>query len=127
MQVIKLDHVNIRTTQLDTMIKWYTSVLGLVNGYRPNSSSKGAWLYAGDSAVVHLVLIDDSNAIGSEASLKLEHFSLRATGAKKFESVLNSTAEKFERVELAAVNLALYNVWDPDGNHIHIDFPLNES
>ena len=35
MQIGKLDHVNLRTTQLDTMIAWYENVLGLTNGPRP--------------------------------------------------------------------------------------------
>jgi len=124
MQVVQLDHVNIRTTQLDVMINWYTDVLGLHNGYRPESSSSGAWLYAGTTALVHLVQIDDSTAIGSESSLKLEHFALKATGRDEFDSKLQASGEKFDRVELAAVNPVLYNVWDPDGNHIHVDFPL---
>lgn len=124
MQVVKLDHVNIRTAQLDVMINWYTDVLGLHNGYRPESSSSGAWLYADTTAIVHLVQIDDSAATGSESSLKLEHFALSATGRDEFDSKLQASAEKFELVELPAVNLVLYNVWDPDGNHIHVDFPL---
>lgn len=124
MQVIKLDHVNIRTTQLEAMIDWYTDILGLHNGFRPNSSSEGAWLYAGDSAIVHLVRMDKPEAVGSESSLKLEHFSLRASGLVDFESKLHEAEEKYERVELPAVNLVLYNVWDPDGNHIHVDFEL---
>lgn len=126
MKVKKLDHVNIRTTQLDTMINWYTNVLGLENGDRPRFSFEGAWLYASGSVIIHLVQIDEKNAIGSESSLKLEHFALQATGAAEFEATLNKTSEKFKRIELAEINLALYNVWDPDGNHIHIDFPMDE-
>ena len=126
MQVIKIDHVNIRTTQLDVMVNWYTETLGLNAGKRPNSRSVGAWMYAGDTPLVHLVEIADSAAIGSESSLKLEHFSLKATGAASFESQLNATGEKFHRAEIAEINLVLYNLWDPDGNHIHVDFRLDE-
>jgi len=126
MQVKKLDHVNIRTTQLDTMINWYTNVLGLENGYRPRFTFEGAWLYASGSVIIHLVQIDEKNTIGSESSLKLEHFALQAAGAIEFEATLNKASEKFKRIELAEINAVLYNVWDPDGNHIHIDFPMDE-
>jgi len=126
MQVKKLDHVNIRTTQLDTMINWYTNVLGLENGYRPSFTFEGAWLYASGSVIIHLVQIDEKNTIGSESSLKLEHFALQAAGAIEFEATLNKASEKFKRIELAEINAVLYNVWDPDGNHIHIDFPMDE-
>ena len=79
MHIGKLDHVNVRTTQLDRMIDWYTTVLGLRSGERPNFPFPGAWMYAGDSPVVHLVGIDGAPATGSEANLKLEHFCLLYT------------------------------------------------
>ena len=33
---------------------------------------------------------------------------------------------KFERNDLPDVGIVQYNLWDPDGNHIHIDFPAVE-
>ena len=122
MQIGKLDHVNVRTTQLDNMINWYTSVLGLRNGYRPCFPFPGAWMYAGDSPVVHLVDIDGDPGIGSEANLKLEHFALSATGVNSFVTQLDSLGEKYRRGYLADLSIIQINVWDPDGNHIHIDF-----
>ena len=59
MQIKKLDHVNLRTTQLGVMIDWYTDVLGMEQGERPNFPFPGAWMYAGESALVHLVGRDD--------------------------------------------------------------------
>jgi len=124
MQVVKLDHVNIRTAHLDVMIDWYTEMLGLRIGYRPPFPFDGAWLYAGDTAIIHLVAIEGMPAIGSEVSLKLEHFALKATGMAEFESKLKVTEEKFIRSELPDLDLVLYNIWDPDGNHIHVDFKI---
>ena len=36
--------------------------------------------------------------------------------------VLSAAGEKFNVVDLPDVGITQYNVWDPDGNHIHIDF-----
>lgn len=127
MEIVRLDHVNIRTTRLDEMVNWYTDVLGLRIGFRPNFPFGGAWLYAGEIAVVHLIQIDEASAIGSEASLKLEHFALRANGQSKFEERLKKKNEKYSCVELTDANLVLYNIWDPDGNHLHVDFALADS
>ncbi|MEJ2178651.1 MAG: VOC family protein, partial [Gammaproteobacteria bacterium] len=55
MQIEKLDHVNVRTTQLDAMIDWYTNVLGMRIGDRPDFRFPGAWMYTGEAAPVHLV------------------------------------------------------------------------
>lgn len=126
MQIGKLDHVNVRTTQLDTMIEWYTSVLGLRSGERPNFPFPGAWMYAGESAVVHLVGIDGTPAVGSETQLKLEHFALSATGCSTFVKNLDTRGIAYQRGELQDFNIIQINVWDPDGNHIHIDFPADE-
>ncbi|MEM7238203.1 MAG: VOC family protein, partial [Pseudomonadota bacterium] len=73
---MKLDHVNIRTSRLDEMIRWYVDVMGLTEGWRPPFAFPGAWLYAGDAAIVHLIGVDAEPG-ADPADLKLEHFALR--------------------------------------------------
>lgn len=126
MQISKLDHVNIRTNRLSAMIDWYSEILGLCKGERPNFPFEGAWLYAGDQAVVHLVGIDNDDAAGSEVELKLEHFAFSAQGLDAFEAKLARLDIPFRRAEISEINLVQMNVWDPDGNHIHVDFKLGE-
>lgn len=125
MPITALNHVNLRTGQLQAMVHWYTHVLGLVDGPRPAFPFAGAWLYAGDTAVVHLVEVDNPHAVGSEVELKLEHFAFSATDHAAFEARLNTTGTRYKQSTLAEAGLALYNLWDPDGNHIHVDFPLD--
>ena len=126
MQIIKLDHVNLRTSRLDTMIDWYTKVLGLRRGDRPDFGFDGAWMYAGDTAVVHLVSVDGEPGAGSEGKLRLEHFALAASGRVEFEARLEAMGERYRRAEISDFNLVQINIWDPDGNHIHVDFPADE-
>ncbi len=126
MNITKLDHVNIRTTQVDAMAKWYTEVLGLCIGPRPNFPFPGVWLYAGDTAVMHLVGVAGVPAIGSEADLKLEHFAFKATGAAAFKEKLRAMDMCYDVVDLAPIKQIQMHVWDPDGNHIHIDFVPDE-
>ena len=126
MQILRLDHVNIRTTQLEAMVQWYTELLDLQLGPRPNFPFGGAWLYAGDIAIVHIIEIEDSQAVGSEASLKLEHFAMRATGLNAFEAKLKARDELYRRSDISDFGIAQFNIWDPDGNHIHVDFLLDE-
>lgn len=122
MSIQHLDHVNLRTTQLDTMIAWYERVLGLTNGPRPAFPFPGAWLYAGDTAIVHLVGVEGKPAVGSEVDLKLEHFALTATDEAGFVEALTKLGEAYRRAEVPGTKLVQYNLWDPDGNHIHVDF-----
>ena len=126
MTISKLDHVNVKTTQLDEMISWYSSVLGMTSGKRPDFSFPGAWMYAGDHAMVHLVGISGEAGTGSEVPLKLEHFAFSANGCAEFEDRLKLQGVKYRKSELTEYQLIQINVWDPDGNHIHLDFPANE-
>ena len=126
MQIAKLDHVNVRTTQLDAMIQWYTDVLGLRAGARPNFSFPGAWMYVDDAALVHLVGIEGNPDFGPWESLKLEHFAFSSTGGAGFEENLRTHGVDYRRVDIQEINVYQVNLRDLDGNHIHVDFPLDE-
>lgn len=122
MQIRQLDHVNVRTTQLDAMVDWYARVLGMRSGDRPDFPFPGAWMYVGDHPAVHLVGIDGDPATGSETALKLEHFAFSASDRAAFEARLTDQGEAFRIGVVPDFGITQYNVWDPDGNHIHIDF-----
>ncbi len=126
MKIEQISHVNIRTTQLDAMIDWYTNVLGMRNGDRPNFSFPGAWLYGGDNPDVHLIGIEGTPGVGSEVELKLEHFGFTASGGAEFVAKLDAAGDKYTRYDIPDFNLYLINLWDPDGNHLHLDFHLDE-
>ncbi|QIE56723.1 glyoxalase [Pikeienuella piscinae] len=126
MQVRRLDHVNIRTTQVEAMAAWYRDILGLRTGPRPEFSFPGAWLYAGDDAVIHLVHHDGDPAVGSEANVKLEHFALKATGRGAFEARLRDAAIPHQRLALEEIGVVQFHLRDPDGNHVHVDFAAQD-
>ncbi|HXA40169.1 MAG TPA: VOC family protein [Phenylobacterium sp.] len=72
MAILGLDHVNIRTTDLARTRAFFTEVLGLTVGWRPDFSFGGAWLYAGGRDVVHLVEV--TRAGGASKGSSLDHF-----------------------------------------------------
>jgi catechol 2,3-dioxygenase-like lactoylglutathione lyase family enzyme len=51
---MRLDHVTIRTDDLEASTAFYRDIIGLEVGPRPNFSFDGAWLYHEGRAVVHL-------------------------------------------------------------------------
>lgn len=123
MQIGRLDHVNIRTRQLDAMIRWYEEVLGMEHGDRPPSRNEGAWLYADGLPIVHLV--EDPNVAGG-GDPTLEHYAIRATGLSEFLARLSEMEIDHSVIDIASVSTVQVNVADPDGNHIHIDFGIAE-
>lgn len=118
------DHVNIRTRNLQSMIAWYGDVLGLHPGARPPFPFAGAWLYIGDTAVVHLVEVDGNPIAGGD--LALEHFSFRAAGMRAFRENLDARGVEYSIDPVPDYPIVQINLHDFDGNHIHVDFDASE-
>jgi catechol 2,3-dioxygenase-like lactoylglutathione lyase family enzyme len=124
MQVNRLDHVNIHTADVARMVEWYGRVLGMPAGDRPPFSFPGAWLYSGGLPTVHLVGLREQPKV---AGLQLEHFAFSATGLRDFVERLQSQGVRYDARKVPSSGAVQINVWDPDGNHIHIDFSPEES
>ena len=123
--ITRLDHINIRTGQLDRLVAWYTEVLGMESGPRPDFPFPGAWMYANGQALVHLVGRDVA-PIDPGEDLKLEHGAFLATGFQEMIARLEARGERYEVSPVPGFPIVQINVWDPDGNHLHIDFDKAE-
>jgi catechol 2,3-dioxygenase-like lactoylglutathione lyase family enzyme len=122
----RLDHINVRTARLDEMIAWYGEVLGMEPGPRPGFSFPGAWLYAKGQPLVHLVA-EETAPTDPGKDLKLEHGAFSATGYSGFIEKLEARGERYRVGRIEDFGIVQVNVWDPDGNHLHIDFAMHET
>lgn len=120
-----LDHINIRTHRLGPMIDWYREVLGMEPGPRPDFGFPGAWLYANGRALVHLVEVEAEPAEPGD-DLRLEHGAFAASGLERFLERLDARGERYRLVRIEDFGIVQVNVWDPDGNHLHVDFGTAE-
>ncbi len=125
MPLIDLDHLNIRTSRLEVLVKWYEQILGLGRGDRPAFPFNGAWMYLGDRPFVHLVEVE-KNLAPDPKTLTLEHGAFRASGFDDFIAVLKAAGEKMRIEKVIGFPIVQVNIWDPDGNHLHIDFDAAE-
>jgi catechol 2,3-dioxygenase-like lactoylglutathione lyase family enzyme len=127
MEVRSLDHVNVRTGDVERLVEWYGRVLGLHPGPRPDFDFPGAWLYAGAAPVIHLVGVGRTADPGPD--LRLEHFALGATGLGQFLAHLDAESVPYRIGRLPGVDYGevQVNLHDPDGNHIHVDFLAAEA
>ena len=124
MPIARLDHVNIRTANLEAMIDWYDRILEMKTGPRPDFSFPGAWIYAGDIAAVHLVGVAKAP---EPAGLQLEHFAFSATGMHDFVAHLAANGVAYTLDPVPGFPIVQVNLHDSDGNHIHVDFPEAEA
>ena len=121
MALLFLDHVNLRTANLAGMTQFYCDVLGLRLGPRPAFAFGGAWLYCGERPVVHLVEIE--HAASPSGALALEHFAFSADGFEGLVAALNGASVEHRISKLVGTETRQINLRDPDGNHLHVDFP----
>ena len=136
---LTLDHVNIRTGNLQRMLAFYAAAMDLTPGPRPHfGGAGGAWLYAAEAmpdslesvrddyraAWVHFIEVPPTEP-GHE-SPQVEHFAFTATGMDMFLKRLDDQDCAYDLVDIPDVGLVQVNFRDPDGNHIHVDFPLSE-
>jgi catechol 2,3-dioxygenase-like lactoylglutathione lyase family enzyme len=124
MALMQLNHVTVRTEDLEATRNFYENVLGLKAGPRPPFKFPGYWLYCGENAVVHLVLHAD--AIGGGLSPDTGTFDHVAFTAYDFPGM----RERFRNLGVAfreqqvpgAPNRQLF-VEDPNRVTIELNFP----
>lgn len=80
MNVSTIDHINIQTRELEGTCRFYEDVLGFKRGFRPTFSFPGAWLYAGERAVVHLIGLTESDAAVPKGSGSINHVAFAGAG-----------------------------------------------
>ena len=121
----RLDHVNVRTANLDGLVRFYADVLGLERGERPPLGFPGAGMCVDGQAVVHLVGVEPKPE--PEGQLRLEHFAFSATGLGEFLARLTRLGVEFKQSRQAGTGAVVLNLRDPDGNRLHVDFPATEA
>ncbi len=124
MNITLLEHVNIHSTELEHLSSWYEEILGLKRGYRPPFGSQGAWLYAGDIPMVHLLEVSEEPESPRPG---IEHFCMRAQGLSSFIKRLKQRKIVYQTVRVPELRIFQIHLRDPEGNHMHIDFAPEEA
>ena len=119
MLVEKLEHYNIVTEKLDETVAFYESIVGLENGDRPNFAFPGAWLYAGDDPVVHLMKLGEEREPGSGS---IDHVAFRGSDHATYKKHLEANGVEYD--ERFVEEIAMYQLFfrDPNGVKVEVNF-----
>jgi catechol 2,3-dioxygenase-like lactoylglutathione lyase family enzyme len=114
-----IDHVTINCADLAKSRAFYIDVLGLADGDRPNFSFPGAWLYAGEHAVVHLV--------GSRGDVpgptgNFDHVAFDASDLAAMRTRFAEAGVAFREAKVPGRPLHQVFLHDPDGVKIELNF-----
>ncbi len=134
MPLNRLDHYSIRTTRLAETQRFYTEVLGLEVGPRPNFPFPGVWLYQGGVAVVHVVGIDPDDPsglkdyLGDKAGAEsgtgtIDHVAFVGSDVEAMRAKFRGVGIQFRDRTVPAMNLEQVFLEDPNGVTIELNFP----
>jgi catechol 2,3-dioxygenase-like lactoylglutathione lyase family enzyme len=115
--VLDLDHINIQTTDLAKTQAFFTDVLGLTVGWRPDFEFPGVWLYAGEKDVVHLVGVKRERAPSHGSSL--DHFAFTIDDFEDARRRLDKAGIEYR--ETAAPNGGIRQFFLTEGNGVTIE------
>ena len=119
MAITALNHVNIVTGDLEATRKFYSDVIGLIDGDRPSFQFPGAWLYCGDEAVIHLVGVDDQP---DEGTGTIDHVAFEAKGIGDMIELLEGSGVPFHVRDVPGREIRQVFLHDPNGVKIELNF-----
>ena len=116
-----LQHINLRSSNLDRSRDFYVDVIGLQVGPRPPIASTGYWLYLGAIPVVHLVqrMPDEPSQSGSGA---VDHVAFHGVDFETTRARFNAWGIVFREAVIPRDGTRQLFVHDPDGLKIELNF-----
>lgn len=125
MHVQQLDHVNIRTHDLEATRKFYVDVIGLRVGERPPFDFPGLWLYDDRTAVIHVTGLESSDARTNHSG-SVDHIAFRVEGlAAMRERVARLPVRAQECIVPRNGDVQIF-LRDPNGVKIELTFAAAE-
>lgn len=143
MNIQKLAHYSIRTTNLAASLKFYTGVIGLRDGYRPPFKFPGHWLYLdekeGDQGAVHLIGVDpidpqglidamgDKDLASLYGSGAVDHVAFFAVNLVEMRKSLTRMGVRYRELTVPMLNVHQMFLEDPSGVVVELNFPVHEA
>ena len=125
MGVNALQHVNIRTGDVERSRDFYVRIVGLRVGDRPPIASVGYWLYLGDQPVIHLVQAPAAGAATGTGAI--DHIAFHSTDLAGTRDLLVSEGLPFREAVVPRDNSVQLFVHDPDGIRIELNFDSSQA
>jgi catechol 2,3-dioxygenase-like lactoylglutathione lyase family enzyme len=125
MPVSALHHYTIRCTpgELPALVDFYTRVLRLQAGARPEIPAPGAWLYADGQPIVHLYAhLATPDAPTQPVTGHLDHISFRSRGLKEMREHLGAIGVPFTEAPIPGWDIHQLFLHDPRGLKIEMTF-----
>ena len=105
---------------LDDVRQFYTAVLELEDGPRPNFDTPGYWLYGGGKPIVHL--IESNDHFPSDKPHYLDHIAFEVSGLDAYRQRLEKMGIEYSVNHIPDFNISQVFCEDPCGNGVEANF-----
>ena len=119
-----MNHFTVLTDDLDRTLHFYVDLLGLHQGWRPELGFPGAWLYAGEQAVLHVIA---GRELSTQRSGVIDHMAFSARGLKEVRVRLDQAGVRHELRRQRDSNVWQLFCHDPNGAKVELDFDPRET
>ena len=92
---VDIDHVTLRTSDLEGTRRFLENLLGLEVGYRPNFGFPGYWLYRSGRPIVHLIR-GGGRGVARDAEM-IDHVGFKVEGYEAFREKLDRRSSLIRR------------------------------
>jgi catechol 2,3-dioxygenase-like lactoylglutathione lyase family enzyme len=123
MAVTAMNHFTILTDDIAGTVRFYATHLGLVDGPRPAFAVPGAWLYCGDTPILHIVGGRPRDDLRAGV---IDHMAFSAENLS--DTLARLTAHGIQHTCRRQVGSGVWQVFffDPNGARVELDFAADE-
>ncbi|MES2050294.1 MAG: VOC family protein [Pseudomonadota bacterium] len=124
MTTLGLNHINLRAHRmlLDSLKDFYCVVLGFRQGFRPEFPSFGYWLYAQETALIHLSEAKPNEERMLHNDSYLDHVAFSCSKLAEVEQNLQVHGIAYRKVLVPSTEQVQLFVQDPAGNKVELNF-----
>ncbi|HEY4114637.1 MAG TPA: VOC family protein [Rhizomicrobium sp.] len=117
----QLEHFTLECADLRRTRDFYVELLGLEEGFRPQMSFPGYWLYCGGVPVVHLMKREAEDRPKVHTG-RLDHIAFKCANPDVTLGLLRRADVPYEENKVWEVGLLQVFVHDPDGLQVELNF-----
>ena len=122
--IVGMNHFTVIAEDEKKTLDFYTGLLGLRVGHRPDLGFAGAWLYGeGPQALVHLYF---DRPVPAQRAGVIDHMAFTARDLRAVKARFDDSGTKYELRQQAGAGTWQLFCHDPNGAKVELDFDASE-
>ena len=124
--IVGMNHFTVIAQDPQQTLDFYTGLLGLKEGPRPDLGFAGAWLYpeGGTHAILHLYF---DRPVPSQRAGVIDHMAFSGRDLKAVKARFDERGLKYDLRRQAGAGTWQLFTFDPNGAKVELDFEPSES